>query len=128
MQARKLKASEVIPLRIIIAGRQNHTCPVCQRKFSKSVVGCLDHNHTTGYIRGVLCRACNRLEGQVKNRVAMAGGKDDPEGYIERLAAYWLDHKVPKVRYLHPTYQTEAEKRLARNAKARAKRASLKGK
>lgn len=113
-------------MRAALQNHQGNCCAVCKRKFSKSVVGCLDHDHSTGFIRGVLCRACNRLEGQVKNRVLMAGGKENPIEILKALADYWEHHKVPRVKYLHPTHKTEAEKRLERNKKARAKRAALK--
>lgn len=128
MLATRLKASEVVKVRVALQKRQENKCAVCQRPFAGKVVGCLDHNHQTGHIRGVLCRACNRLEGQVNNRVTMAGGKADPIALLEGLLAYWKHHATPRIKYLHPTHKTEAEKRLARNAKAKAARAQLKGK
>ena len=128
MPIRRLKTTEVAKVRVAIQNKQGGCCAVCKRKLTGNVVGCLDHNHKTGFIRGVLCRACNRLEGQVNNRITMAGGKEDAIAILRNLADYWEEHSTPKYNYLHPTFKTEAEKRLVRNAKARAARAKLKGK
>lgn len=122
----RLKSSQVEQARIIIAKKQGNKCDVCGRPFNGRVVGCLDHDHKTGFIRGVLCRACNRLEGQVLNRARMAGGSADPVTLIRALADYWQRHKVPQTKYLHPSYKTEEEKRLERNRKARVRRAAAK--
>ncbi len=124
---RKLKHSELVKVRVALQGHQGGCCAVCKRKLAgKTLVGCLDHNHTTGFIRGVLCRACNRLEGQVNNRILQAGGKEDPIELLSNLLKYWVKHKEPLYPYLHPTHKTEAEKRLERNRKARLKRAAAK--
>ena len=34
-------------------------CDVCNKEFSTSYYRCLDHCHTTGEIRQILCRSCN---------------------------------------------------------------------
>lgn len=122
----RLKTTQVEQARAIIQKAQGNQCPICLRKFSGKVVGCLDHNHTTGLIRGVLCRACNRFEGQVNNRVLMAGAKENPVEYLQRMAAYWEYHSVPRTKYLHPTHKTPEEKRLARNALAVKRRKAAK--
>jgi hypothetical protein len=38
-----------------MAAKQNHVCAICEKQ-RKLVV---DHCHTTGAIRGLLCHACN---------------------------------------------------------------------
>lgn len=30
--------------------------------------GCIDHNHTTGKIRGIVCKRCNSLVGVIENQ------------------------------------------------------------
>lgn len=127
-EAIRLKTTQIEQARAIIQKSQGNICPLCERKFSTRVVGCLDHDHATGFIRGVLCRACNRFEGQVNNRVTMAGAKEDPVKFLHNLLKYWELHKTPQTIYRHPTYRTEEEKRLERNAKAAARRATLKAK
>ena len=36
---------------------QRHMCGICMTKIGNEA--CVDHNHTTGKIRGLLCRKCN---------------------------------------------------------------------
>ena len=45
---------------------QDGLCALCDERleFSKSV---LDHNHVTGYIRGLLCSSCNTGLGMFKD-------------------------------------------------------------
>jgi hypothetical protein len=44
-----------------ISEAQNHVCMICGKPEmnSKNKVLCVDHNHTTGEIRGLLCGLCN---------------------------------------------------------------------
>ena len=47
--------------------------------------------------------------------------------WLFRLLKYYERHQTPQHGgILHPTHKTEAEKRLARNKKARERRAALK--
>jgi len=41
-----------------ILTKQNNKCPICDCEFGK-IKPCVDHNHQTGKIRGLLCRECN---------------------------------------------------------------------
>ena len=43
-------------------------CAICREKFSSKI--CIDHDHRTGKVRGLLCDSCNRFIG---------AAKDDPE-------------------------------------------------
>lgn len=50
---------------------QNHCCAICGTKESnnermKRLV--VDHNHTTGQVRGLLCHSCNVALGAVKEQ------------------------------------------------------------
>lgn len=54
---------------------QNNKCAICNKIFIKtSKIGggkdepCVDHNHTTGKIRGILCRGCNLGLGVLEDK------------------------------------------------------------
>lgn len=47
---------------------QNNCCAICKKTDGKSL--CVDHNHATGKIRGLLCNKCNKALGLFN---------DDPE-------------------------------------------------
>lgn len=44
-----------------------HKCQICSSEFSKESPPHIDHNHTTGKVRGVLCRTCNSGLGFFKD-------------------------------------------------------------
>lgn len=128
MQRRKLKVKEVGPARDILLKTQAGLCPLCEGKMGlgkKQPV--LDHDHSTGFLRDVLCRNCNGIEGKVFNLARRAKHNLTVEQWLSNLLAYYDTHKSPKHGgVLHPTHKTEAEKKLARNKKARLRRAALK--
>jgi hypothetical protein len=38
----------------------NGFCPICERAWSDTVRPCVDHDHKSGEVRGLLCLYCNR--------------------------------------------------------------------
>lgn len=56
---------------------QGHKCAICKEEFTKNPH--VDHCHTTGNIRGLLCMGCNRGIGYLK---------DDPD--VLRAAINYL--------------------------------------
>jgi hypothetical protein len=46
--------------------------------------------------------------------------------WLEGLATYWRKHETPQTEYIHPDHKSEDDKRLARNAAERKKRANAK--
>lgn len=77
----------------------------------------------TGNIREVLCRNCNGIEGKIFNLANRAKRDGTPAWWLKRLLDYWIKHLEEPSGVYHPTHKTTDEKRLARNAKARKKRA-----
>ena len=65
--------------------QQNGRCGICSRRlYSKRYKAfCVDHDHTTGFIRGLLCHNCNRAIGMLQ---------DDPA--ILKKAAEWVEGRV----------------------------------
>lgn len=86
---------------------------------------CLDHNHSTGYVRGALCRNCNSMEGKINNAVRRAKGKSTAQEFITRLVQYWENTKGLTT-FVHPTFKTAEEKTALRNKRARLARAKRK--
>lgn len=60
--------------------QQDNTCPVCCAANPTDI----DHDHTTGKVRGLLCRKCNSVLGFV----------DDNSEILRRAIAYLERHKV----------------------------------
>lgn len=62
---------------------QGDRCPICKTAFNPSIRSfrpCVDHDHATGQVRGILCRLCNTGMGQFQ---------DDPG--LLRIAARYLE-------------------------------------
>lgn len=121
---RKLKASEVKPTRLAILLEQNGKCALCQLPCTIENAR-LDHNHATGAVRGVLHNGCNALLGKIENNAARFGLKSIP-AFGAGLGRYLASHLTNTTGLIHPLHKTEDEKREARNAKARQKRAAKK--
>jgi hypothetical protein len=62
----------------IMLAEQDGKCAGCNGECSTGRALCLDHDHATGRVRGLLCFNCNSLLGKVK---------DDPL-HLMRLASY----------------------------------------
>jgi hypothetical protein len=64
---------------------QHGKCATCDGALTKKGSGThVDHCHTSGRVRGLLCRACN---------TALGGARDDPET-LRRMIAYVESHAV----------------------------------
>lgn len=57
---------------------QEGRCYICRRATGRTRRLSVDHDHKTGFVRGLLCRPCNTFLGHLR---------DDPEGF-ERGASY----------------------------------------
>ena len=47
--------------------KQRGKCVICRLSFSELIPACVDHDHTTKKIRGLLCRKCNLKVGWLEN-------------------------------------------------------------
>lgn len=56
-------------------------CEICTNKFK--TVGCIDHDHKTGAIRGVICHKCNRGIGYLNDSIEI----------LKSALAYLIKHK-----------------------------------
>jgi len=109
MKARQLKPSELKDIRLVLLKRQKYLCKICGcvldiENNSKNVH--LDHCHKTGFIRAVLCRRCNTLEGELTNWYIRLT-KRELKSNEDKIALYrgltrYLKAKPTK--WIHPGY------------------------
>lgn len=116
----RLKTTEIAPIRERLAVVQGGRCALCQLPLTKPV---LDHDHSTGAVRGVLHNGCNALLGKVENNYKRYGVVN-LAAFLQGLAAYLQRHITNQTGYLHSTHRTDDEKREKRNKQARLKRAA----
>ena len=126
---RKLTRTMVRPYALKLLKEQGGICPLCGKPIDYSIPKelVLDHDHGTGRVRGVLHRSCNAAEGKVTNAAGRWGAKSmDYAAILPWLIGMVNYLQQPAKDVLYPTFQTEDEKRLARNAKERKARAERK--
>lgn len=66
---------------------QANACPICSREFGPSLRMNIDHNHSTGAVRALLCNPCNTAIGSMQ---------EDP-GVLRAAAAYLEVHRSPQL-------------------------------
>ena len=119
----KLKQRDLPKYRKDQAEKQFQKCPLCSRKLKDAV---LDHCHTSGHVRMVLCRLCNSLEGKIENWIKRYGRGVDRRKFLLNLVDYWAPswHCNP----IHPKHRTPEEKEITKLKKRLrdAKRSSTK--
>lgn len=128
-QPRKLTRSQLRPLGMRMLQEQGGVCSLCGKPVDLSIKGemVIDHDHETGQVRGALHRSCNAAEGKVANAAGRWGAKSMAYTAIIPWLRNLIDYleRAPQP-YIYPTHQTEDEKRVAANAKARRTRATRK--
>lgn len=122
--AEKITRTQIAVVRTELLRQQSGRCAVCQLPIPKGKE-VLDHDHTTGAVRGVLHAGCNSLLGKVENNYKRYGVQN-VFAFVSGVAAYLRAHQVNTTGLIHPLHKTEEEKRVARNAAARKRRANNK--
>ncbi len=82
LKGRLKKKGLTVELEAQIANQQGNKCAICltdSDKFTRSLH--MDHCHTTGKARAMLCPRCNQTLGRVKDDAALLRAMAD---YIER--------------------------------------------
>lgn len=103
---------------------QKGLCALCGVAITKEgKTPTLDHDHTTGICRGVLCNNCNGLEGKINNLANRAKRERTTLDWLRQLVEYLTHHQVNRTSLLHPTHKSADEKRILTNKRARLKRA-----
>lgn len=122
---RKLKVSEVAAHRSALAEQQDGVCALCAEVFTVKNPAVLDHDHTSGVVRGTLHRGCNSMLGHIENNGAryFLTGIPKLSRFFKALLPYLhKDHGD----VFYPTHKTAEEKRLLRNKRATAARKARK--
>jgi len=85
-----LKHSDLKYFRQKVLEKQNYLCPLCGEEIKESDA-VLDHDHGTGYIRQVLHRNCNSMEGMILHKFKRSGVHKltDIFTYLKNLLDYW---------------------------------------
>ena len=119
MQQLKVKDLKTIKTKLIAL--QSNRCPICGQWFEeypeKDIV--IDHDHTTGVIRGAICRHCNRAEGKIRTWCVCAKRQLTALQWLVALTKYLWFHREPQTEWLHPTYKSPEEKQQIKREKAR---------
>lgn len=117
----RIKVKDIPALRDAIAIEQEYKCWLCKIDL-RTVTACLDHDHESGRIRGVLCQNCNGIEGKITNLARRAKRNRTKNDFIASVLMYWNLYTQAQRDEIHPTHKTPDEKRLRRNKKARERR------
>ena len=125
---RQLRRDEVRAITEQLRKAQGNVCALCGKPFTKKDYPCLDHDHETGFIRGVLHNTCNGIEGKLKIVARRGHTGVSAYDYLIGLGKYLAKHSTPQTKLIHPTHMTEAAKRELRNRKAREARKRAKAK
>lgn len=70
---------------------QGRTCGICKRATGRSKRLAVDHDHKTGYVRGLLCSTCNNILGYLRDDLELALGV---HGYLSEPPAFAVIGKV----------------------------------
>ena len=120
----KLKTTQVKAYREKMLAEQGGVCALTHYPLALGDA-VLDHDHATGLVRGVIHRGANSLLGKLENNHKRYGVSKPMLFAIGRNLEVYLTRSFES-NPLHPTHKTDDEKRLVRNAKARAARAKKK--
>jgi hypothetical protein len=106
-------AAEVAVVRTRILATQEFKCAVCGCSLKGKVRGgaTLDHDHSTGVVRGVLCRVCNTGEGKLRTvAVRFGGGLSGYLAWMRAMLGYLSMHKTSRTTYLYPAVKKRAKR------------------
>lgn len=120
----QIKTSEIPKYRRMIAGKQDYRCGICKARLAGSVQT-LDHCHTTGRLRGVLCSSCNMSEGKVKKGAQYLSksthlSRTDYLSWLRALISYLENYNDNRKGVIHPTFDLTTGKQKPVKRRKRA--------
>ncbi len=120
----RMTQTQVAPTRALQLTQQSNRCALCRLPLPEPKA-VLDHDHSTGIVRGTLHSGCNSLLGKLENNYKRYG-VPNLSAFCNGAAGYLQRHETDQTGLIHYTYRTADEKRVARNTKARKLRAAVK--
>lgn len=108
-----LRQKDLPDYRLFQLQLQGYRCALCGTVLSPSLAA-MDHDHSTGHCRAVLCPMCNRREGSIA--AWLKGVKCPPDEWIARLVEYW--DKDYSDNPLYPTHPNDCTKKFSKLTKA----------
>ena len=91
--------------------QQNNKCALCEQELDSPV---LDHRHSDGLIRAVLCRGCNSLEGKLTNNLPRSRMTDIKlHNFLKNYESYVNQTSD----LIHPTYKIKSKTKGIKKAK-----------
>lgn len=98
----KLAYKDIPRIRLEIIKNQNGKCLICGRENQD---WCLDHDHESGYVRGVLCRSCNAVEGKTRKAFIRYGLRKAGINYLDFLKNLRTYIQSIETIYVHPKHK-----------------------
>lgn len=111
---RQLTSTSIAAHRKAKAASQKYVCPICKGPLQIGKPA-LDHCHSTGHCRSVLCQSCNVGEGKVKAAMLFRTPKNnlaytDQVAWLRKLARYLEYHGENPSGVIHPTFDMRTGK------------------
>ena len=118
MISMQIKAADIPRYRKMFATKQKYKCPLCGTSLATGL-SALDHDHSTGELRGTLCGPCNRSEGKAKSGAHYMMkvthlAKTDYIQWLKNLVAYLENSIKNPSGIIHPTFDVAKGKQKPR--------------
>jgi hypothetical protein len=100
----QLKNKDIPLLKEKLLLKQKGKCLICGRNIAElsSFNICLDHNHSSWMVRGVLCRQCNVLEAKITRAFIRVGARNKGIDFVDFLKGMLRFQKVKDTKYRYP--------------------------
>lgn len=113
MELQQIKNKDIPNIRHKILEKQDGLCKLCKEPINETTGYSLDHQHMTkketigedgaGLVRGVLCRACNVMEGKIWNSMRRYIQPENVQDRIEWLESLLEYYKEDNYNVIHPS-------------------------